>query len=54
MAQVKSDESGSPRHASYDVVVIGAGAGGICASVSAARFGARTLLVEQRPVTGEQ
>ena len=36
----------------YDVIVIGAGAGGICASVSAARFGGSVLLVEKSTRTG--
>ena len=36
----------------YDVVVVGAGTGGIGAAVSAARTGARTLLVHDRPVPG--
>ena len=36
----------------YDVVVIGGGAAGVAASVSAARNGARTLLVEAGPMIG--
>ncbi|WP_396633407.1 FAD-dependent oxidoreductase [Maribacter sp. R86514] len=36
----------------YDVVVIGGGAAGICAAVAAARNGARTVLVQDRPVLG--
>lgn len=36
----------------YDVVVIGGGAAGIAAAVSAARNGARTLLVEAGPMIG--
>ncbi|WP_329058106.1 FAD-dependent oxidoreductase [Amycolatopsis sp. NBC_01480] len=37
---------------SYDVVVVGGGAGGIGAAVGAARTGARALLVEQYPFLG--
>ncbi|MEP2237817.1 MAG: FAD-dependent oxidoreductase [Maribacter sp.] len=36
----------------YDVVVIGGGAAGICAAVAAARNGAKTVLVQDRPVLG--
>lgn len=36
----------------YDVVVVGSGAAGFCAAVSAARLGARTLLVEYQGFLG--
>ncbi len=36
----------------YDVVVIGGGAAGMCAAVSAARNGSKTVLVQDRPVLG--
>ena len=36
----------------YDVVVVGAGPGGLGASIAAARHGMRTLLVHDRPVLG--
>lgn len=36
----------------FDVAVIGGGMAGICAAVSAARNGARTVLVQDRPVLG--
>lgn len=36
----------------YEVVVIGGGAAGICAAVAAARNGAKTMLVQDRPVLG--
>ncbi len=36
----------------YDVVVIGGGLAGICAAVSAARNGSKTVLVQDRPVLG--
>lgn len=36
----------------YDVVVIGAGLGGFCAALSAARHGAKTALVNDRPMIG--
>lgn len=41
-----------PVIAEYDVAVIGGGPSGICASVSASRMGARTLLVERHGVLG--
>jgi len=36
----------------FDTVVVGAGAGGICAAVAAARSGSRVLLVEKRDEIG--
>lgn len=36
----------------YDVVVIGGGMGGFCAAVAAARQGAKTALIQNRPVLG--
>ena len=36
----------------FDVVVVGAGPAGICAAVAAARLGAKTALVTDRPVLG--
>lgn len=37
---------------SYDVVVCGSGLAGVCAAVTAARYGARTVLIGDRPVLG--
>jgi len=37
---------------SYDVVVVGGGAGGTCAAIEAARNGARVLVVEETPWLG--
>lgn len=37
---------------SYDVIVAGAGAGGICAAVAAARSGAAVALIEKHPEIG--
>lgn len=37
---------------SYDVVVLGGGMAGVAAAVTAARHGARTALVQERPVLG--
>jgi len=36
----------------YDLVVIGGGAAGICAAISAARYGLSTALIQDRPVLG--
>ncbi len=36
----------------YDVAVIGGGIAGVCAAVSAARNGAKTVLVQDRPMLG--
>jgi len=43
---------GPVHHKRYDVVVIGAGSAGLAASISAARNGARTLLVDAGPSVG--
>lgn len=36
----------------YDFVVVGGGAGGICAAVSAARLGCKVALIQNRPLLG--
>lgn len=36
----------------YDVVVIGGGMSGVCAAIASARGGARTALIQDRPVLG--
>ena len=36
----------------YDVVVVGGGLSGVCAAISAARHGAKTALIHNRPVLG--
>jgi hypothetical protein len=36
----------------YDVIVVGAGAAGNCAALAAARLGAKTALIQDRPVLG--
>ena len=36
----------------YDVVVVGGGMSGVCAAISSARNGAKTVLIQNRPVLG--
>ena len=50
----KKDTSTVKREKEYtfDVAVIGGGVAGLCAAVSAARHGAKTVLVQNRPVLG--
>ena len=36
----------------FDVAVIGGGMSGLCAALAAARHGAKTVLVQDRPVLG--
>ncbi len=40
------------RHARFDVVVVGGGMNGLCAAIASARHGAKTALVQDRPVLG--
>ena len=41
-----------PETLEYDFVVVGAGYGGVCAAVQAARLGLKTALIQNRPVLG--
>lgn len=36
----------------YDVVVVGGGLSGVCAAIACARHGAKTALIQNRPVLG--
>ena len=36
----------------YDVVVVGGGMAGVCAAIASARHGAKTAIVQNRPVFG--
>lgn len=36
----------------YDLVVVGGGVGGVCASIAASRLGLKTLMIQNRPVVG--
>ncbi|TGV01860.1 FAD-dependent oxidoreductase [Flavivirga rizhaonensis] len=49
---VNKNHKGRQIKVDYDVVVIGAGMAGICAAVSSARKGNKTVLVQDRPVLG--
>ena len=40
------------QEAEYDVVVVGGGMAGVCAAIASARGGAKTALIQDRPVLG--
>ena len=40
------------RNEEYDVAVVGGGMAGLCAALSAARYGAKTVLIHDRPMPG--
>ncbi len=40
------------KEASFDVIVVGGGMTGMCAAIASARHGAKTALVQERPVFG--
>lgn len=51
--QLVSGLPGEPREAGqYDLVVVGGGIAGTCASINAARRGAKVALIQDRPVLG--
>ena len=41
-----------PEKLSFDFVVVGGGVGGLCAAIAAARHGAKTAIIQDRPVFG--
>ena len=54
-AQMKTEENWKVKtytELSADIVVCGGGLSGVCAAVSAARHGAKVILVQDRPMLG--
>ena len=54
-AQMKTEQNSTVKkhvELSADVVVCGGGLSGVCAAVSAARHGAKVILVQDRPMLG--
>jgi hypothetical protein len=50
--EVQVSLAGSPAVNSFDVVIVGGGASGTAAAITAARMGARTVLIEEGPWLG--
>ena len=51
-SSVNSRGSKPREEGDFDLVVVGGGFAGICASVSAARLGLKVALIQNRPVLG--
>ncbi|MBU1858201.1 MAG: FAD-dependent oxidoreductase, partial [Verrucomicrobia bacterium] len=52
MSQADTESKGNYIREKYEVVVVGGGLAGICAAISAARLGCKTVLIHDRPVLG--
>jgi len=50
--EIKGIKANLTDHGNYDLIVVGGGAAGVCTAISAARYGLKVALLNDRPILG--